>query len=45
MDQSKQLAESGRYQYEIRAKLLALGENGPRTQMNSWPKRGTLTVK
>jgi hypothetical protein len=45
MDQSKQLAESGRYHYEIRAKLLAVGENGPRTQMNSWPKRGTLTVK
>lgn len=45
MDQSKQLAEGGRYHYEIRAKLLALGENGPRTQMNSWPKRGTLTVK
>ncbi len=45
MDQSKQLAESGRYHYEIRAKLLAVGENGPRTQMNAWPKRGTLTVE
>lgn len=45
MDQSKQLAEGGRYHYEIRAKLLAIGENGPRTQMNAWPKRGTLTVK
>lgn len=44
-DQTKQLVESGRYTYEVRAKLLAIGENGPRTQMSSWPKRGTLVVK
>jgi hypothetical protein len=45
MDQSKQRADSGYYHYEVRAKLLAVGGNGPRTQMNSWPKRGTLIVK
>lgn len=44
-DQTKQLVEHGRYHYEVRAKLLAVGENGPRTQMLSWPKRGTLEVK
>lgn len=44
-DQTKQLVESGRYHYEVRAKLLAVGENGPRTQMVAWPKRGTLEVK
>ena len=44
-DQTKQLVEHGRYHYEVRAKLLVVGENGPRTQMLSWPKRGTLEVK
>lgn len=44
-DQTKQLVEQGRYQYEVRAKLLVAGESGPRTQMVSWPKRGTLEVK
>jgi hypothetical protein len=45
MDQSKELAGTGMYDYEIRAKLLAVGENGVRTYMNAWPKRGTLTLK
>lgn len=44
-DQSKQPVDSGRYQYEVRAKLLSMGDKGPRTQMVSWPKRGTITVK
>lgn len=46
-DQRRQVVEQGIYQYEIRAKLLAVGEGdrGPRTQMISWPKRGTLEVK
>jgi len=44
-DQTKQLVEHGQYRYEVRAKLLVVGENGPRTQMVSWPKRGTLEVK
>lgn len=44
-DQTKQLVEHGRYSYEVRAKLLAVGEKGPRTQMVSWPKRGTLEIK
>jgi hypothetical protein len=45
MDQSKQLVEHGRYQYEIRAKLLAAGDNGPRTHMSAWPKRGAIAVR
>ena len=45
LDQANELVTSGRYEYEVSAKLLAVGENGPRTQMNSWPKRGSLVVK
>jgi hypothetical protein len=45
MDQSKELAGTGTYDYEIRAKLLAVGDNGVRTHMNAWPKRGTLALK
>jgi hypothetical protein len=44
-DQAKRRVDRGRYNYEIRAKLLAVGEEGPRTQMVSWPKRGTLQVE
>lgn len=45
MDHNKIPAEAGSYRYELRAKLLSNGEKGPRTQMVSWPKRGTLEVK
>jgi hypothetical protein len=44
-DHRKQLAGPGTYTYEVRIKLLADGEKGPRTMMVAWPKRGTLTVK
>jgi len=44
-DQTRQPVTSGRYTYEVRAKLLTANENGPpRTQMVSWPKRGTVVV-
>ena len=45
LDQKKTSAEAGLYHYEVRAKLLANGEKGPRTQMVAWPKRGTIEVK
>jgi hypothetical protein len=45
MDQSKQAVPEGLYTYEVRAKLLNVGDSGPRTQMVSWPKRGTFVVK
>jgi hypothetical protein len=45
MNHNKTAALAGRYQYEVRAKLLANGEKGPRTLMVSWPKRGTIDVK
>ncbi|MBM4133899.1 MAG: hypothetical protein FJ245_09045 [Nitrospira sp.] len=45
IDQNQKIVEQGTYSYEVRAKLLAGGEKGPRTQMISWPKRGTLDVK
>jgi len=45
MDHTKAPAEADAYKYELRAKLLAVGEKGARTQMVSWPKRGTLDVR
>ncbi len=44
-DQSTKVVGGGRYTYEVRAKLLTVGEKGPRTLMHSWPKRGTIEVK
>lgn len=44
-DHRKQVAGPGTYSYEVRTKLLANGEKGPRTMMVAWPKRGTLEVK
>jgi hypothetical protein len=44
-DQTKQPVQTGRYDYEVRAKLLEVSEKGPRTQMVAWPKRGVLEVK
>jgi hypothetical protein len=44
-DQAKRRVDRGPYNYEVRAKLLAVGEGGPRTQMVSWPKRGTVDVE
>lgn len=44
-DHRKQPAGPGTYAYEVRTKLLANGEKGPRTMMVAWPKRGTLEVK
>lgn len=45
LDQKKIPSVAGLYQFEVRAKLLANGEKGPRTQMVAWPKRGTIDVK
>ena len=45
LDQKKAPSGAGLYQFEVRAKLLANGEKGPRTQMVAWPKRGTVEVK
>jgi hypothetical protein len=44
-DQHEQAVGQGEYTYEIKAKLLAVGERGPRTLMLSWPRRGTIEVK
>jgi hypothetical protein len=45
LDQKKIPSGAGLYNFEVRAKLLANGEKGPRTQMLAWPKRGTVEVK
>jgi len=44
LDQKKIPSGAGLYHFEVRAKLLANGEKGPRTQLVSWPKRGTIEV-
>ena len=44
-DQHEQIVGPGRYAYEVRAKLLSVGEKGPRTLMHSWPKRGIIEVR
>ena len=43
-DHRKQVAGVGTYAYEVRTKLLANDEKGPRTMMVAWPKRGMLEV-
>jgi hypothetical protein len=45
LDHNKIPSVAGLYQFEVRAKLLANGEKGPRTQIVSWPKRGIIEVK
>jgi hypothetical protein len=45
LDQKKTPSGAGLYQFEVRVKLLANGEKGPRTQMVAWPKRGTIEVR
>jgi hypothetical protein len=45
LDQKKVPSGAGFYHFEVRAKLLANGEKGPRTQIVGWPKRGTIEVK
>jgi len=45
LDQKNIAAPAGLYHFEVRAKLLANGEKGPRTQMVGWLKRGTIEVK
>ena len=44
-NQHEQVVDIGRYAYEIKAKLLVVGGKGPRTLMNSWPKRGVIEIK
>jgi hypothetical protein len=45
LDHNKQVAPPGSYDYMVRAKLLSNDEKGQKTQMLSWPKRGTFLVK
>jgi hypothetical protein len=45
LDHNKQLAPRGSYEYMVRAKLLSNDGKGQKTQMLSWPKRGTFTIK
>ncbi|MGH7231355.1 MAG: hypothetical protein ACREJU_08350, partial [Nitrospiraceae bacterium] len=44
MNQANRRVGGGRYHYEVRAKLLMVRDNVPRTLMSAWPKRGMLKV-
>jgi hypothetical protein len=35
----------GIYDYQVQAKLMVPGKNGPVTKETSWKKRGTLEVR
>ena len=45
LDQKKVTAGAGLYHFEVQPKLLANTEQGPKTQMVGWRKRGTIEVK
>jgi hypothetical protein len=44
-DQTKQIVSDGLYDYQVQAKLMVAGKNGPVTRETAWKKRGTLEVR
>ncbi len=44
-DHTKSIVSEGIYDYQVQAKLMATGKNGPVTKETSWRKRGTLEVR
>jgi hypothetical protein len=44
-DQTKQLVSDGIYDYQVQAKLMVVGKNGPVTRETAWKKRGTFEVR
>jgi hypothetical protein len=44
-DQTKQLVSDGIYDYQVQAKLMVAGKNGPVTRETAWKKRGTFEVR
>ena len=44
-DHTKQIVSDGLYDYQVQAKLMVAGKNGPVTQVTSWKKRGTFEVR
>ena len=44
-DQTKRAVSDGTYDYQIQAKLMAPGKNGPLTRETSWKRRGSFEVR
>jgi len=44
-DHTKQIVGNGLYDYQVQAKLMVTGKNGPVTRETSWKKRGTFEVR
>lgn len=44
-DHTKRLVPAGTYEYQVQAKLMVIGKNGPLTRKTSWKKKGSFEVK
>lgn len=44
-DQRKQIVSDGLYDYQVQAKLMVTGKNGPVTRETSWKRRGIFEVR
>lgn len=44
-DQTKRIVPDGTYNYQVVAKLMAPGKNGPLTRETSWKRRGSFEVR
>ena len=44
-DHEKRVVADGIYDYQVQAKLMVPGKNGPLTRVTAWKKRGTFEVK
>jgi hypothetical protein len=44
-DHTKSIVADGIYDYQVQAKLMVVGKNGPVTKEMSWRKRGTVEVR
>ncbi|HLG44510.1 MAG TPA: hypothetical protein VI337_05830 [Nitrospirales bacterium] len=44
-DHTKRLVPAGTYEYQVQAKLMVIGKNGPLTRKTSWKKKGSFEVR
>jgi hypothetical protein len=44
-DHTKKLVADGTYDYQVQAKLMVIGKNGPLTRTTSWRKKGSFEVR
>lgn len=44
-DHTKQVVSDGTYDFQVQAKLMVMGKNGPLTRTTSWRKRGSFEVR